>query len=384
MSPRARALPLCLLAIPFAASAQPAAQPQPLPLPPAIVTPQDTPYPGTIELTVDATDLSHHVFRIHEDVPVQQAGDFVLLFPKWIPGNHSPTGPIPTLGGLIIKSGTQRLAWTRDTVQEYAFHIDVPQGATSLSVDFDYLSPLDDEKEGRVVMTPNMLDVQWNPEVLYPAGHFARQITLHPHLTLPDGWQYGTALSTESATGGHVTFKPTTLNVLLDSPLYAGRYFSRIDLDPHGVAPVHLDIVADKPEDLVIKPEDLAAHRSLVQQAYRNYGSHHYDHYDFLLSLSDEMGGEGLEHHRSSENGDRTRRTSPISRNPPPTAICCRTNIPIAGTASSAARPICGRPISTSCRSGTACFGSMRARRSIGARCWRRARASSSSTRCMI
>jgi predicted metalloprotease with PDZ domain len=274
-----------------------------LPLPPAIATPQDTPYPGTIELAVDATDLSQHIFRVHETVPVQQAGDFVLLYPKWIPGNHSPTGPIPTLGGLIIKSGTQRLAWTRDVVDDYAFHVNVPQGVASLSVDFDYLSPLDDEKEGRVVMTPNMLDVQWNPEVLYPAGHFARQITLHPSLTLPGGWQYGTALETQNATGGHISFKPTTLNVLLDSPLYAGRYFSRIDLDPHGVAPVHLDLVADRPEDLVIKPEDLQAHRNLVQQAYRNYGSHHYDHYDFLLSLSDEMGGEGLEHHRSSENG---------------------------------------------------------------------------------
>ena len=303
MSPRARALPFCLFALPIAAAAQPAAQPQPLPLPPVIATPQDTPYPGTIELSVDATDLSHHIFRIHEDVPVQQAGDFVLLFPEWIPGDHSPTGPLPALGGLIIKSGAQRLAWTRDVVQVHAFHINVPQGATSLSVDFDYLSPLEDEKEGRVVMTPNMLDVQWNPEVLYPAGHFARQITLHPKLTLPDGWQFGTALETENATGGHITFKPTTLNTLLDSPLYAGRYFSRIDLDPHGVAPVHLDLVADRPEDLVIKPEDLAAHRNLVQQAYRNYGSHHYDHYDFLLSLSEEMGGEGLEHHRSSENG---------------------------------------------------------------------------------
>ena len=300
MSPRTRALPFCLLALPFAAGAQ---QPQPLPLPPAIVTPQDTPFPGTIELTVDATDLSHHIFRVHEDVPVSQAGDFVLLYPKWIPGNHSPTGPIPTLGGLIIKSGAQRLAWTRDVVEDYAFHVDVPQGATSLSVDFDYLSPLDDEKEGRVVMTPNMLDVQWNPEVLYPAGHFARQITLRPHLKLPGGWKYGTALETETASGASVTFKPTTLNTLLDSPLYAGRYFSRIDLDPHGVAPVHLDIVADRPEDLVIKPDDLQAHRNLVQQAYRNYGSHHYDHYDFLLSLSEEMGGEGLEHHRSSENG---------------------------------------------------------------------------------
>ncbi len=308
MSIAARALPFCLLALPFClpgqtASAQPVTQPQPLPLPPAIATPQDTPYPGTIELAVDATDLSHHVFRIHEDVPVQQAGDFVLLFPKWIPGNHSPTGPIPTLGGLVIKSGDQRLAWTRDVVQEYAFHINVPQGATSLSVDFDYLSPLDDEKEGRVVMTPNMLDVQWNPEVLYPAGHFARQITLHPKLTLPDGWQYGTALETENATGGHITFKPTTLNTLIDSPVYAGRYSARIDLAPGAATPVHLNIFADRPQDLAISPDQLAKHRALVQQAVRLFGAQHYAHYDFLFALSDALGGVGLEHHQSSEDG---------------------------------------------------------------------------------
>jgi predicted metalloprotease with PDZ domain len=300
----ARLLPYSILAFPLAAAAQPTQpQPQPLPLPPAIETPKDSAYPRAIELAVDATDLDHHVFRVTETVPVKQAGDLVLLFPKWIPGDHSPTGPLPALGGLVVEANGQRLQWVRDVVNVYAFHVPVPQGAGAVTVKFDYLSPLDDGKQGRVVMTPNMLDVQWNPEVLYPAGYFARGITLHPSLTLPQGWKYGTALETESTAGSRVTFKPVTLNVLLDSPLYAGKYFSRIDLDPHGVAPVHLDVVADRPEDLAIKPEDLQAHRNLVQQAYKNYGAHHYDHYDFLLSLSDEMGGEGLEHHRSSENG---------------------------------------------------------------------------------
>jgi predicted metalloprotease with PDZ domain len=272
-------------------------------MPPAIAAPQDKPFPGTIELAVDATDLPHHVFRVTEKVPVAASGDMVLLFPKWIPGNHSPTGPIQTLGGLVIEADGKRVEWVRDVVDMYAFHVPVPQGASSLTIHFDYLSPLDDGKQGRVVMTPNMLDVQWNPEVLYPAGYFSRRITLHPSLTLPEGFKYGTALETEGVSGAHVTFKPTTLNTLLDSPLYAGRYFSRVDLDPGGAVPVHLDIVADRPDDLVIKPEDLQAHRNLVQQAYKNYGSHHYSHYDFLLSLSDEMGGEGLEHHQSSENG---------------------------------------------------------------------------------
>ncbi len=289
------------LVSPAMAQAQPA-QPEPTPLPPPVVTPEDKPYPGEIGLAVDATDTDRHIFRVHETLPVAGAGPLTLLFPKWIPGNHSPTGPLAALGGLIIRNGGQRIDWVRDTVNMYAFHVQVPEGAASLDIDFQFLSP-PDEEEGREVLTPNMLDVQWNPQVLYPAGYFSRDITLHPTITLPPGWHYGTALEPESTDGNHVTFKPVTLDVLLDSPLYAGRYFSRVDLAPNGTVPVHMDVVADRPEDLVIKPEDLAAHRNLVTQAIRNFGSQHYNHYDFLFSLSDEMGGEGLEHHRSSEDG---------------------------------------------------------------------------------
>ncbi len=279
------------------------AQPQAAPLPPAIEAPRDQAYKGTIGLAVDATDTDRHVMRIHETVPLDGSGKLILLYPKWIPGDHGPTGPLPTLAGLMIHSAGQRLEWTRDTVNVYAFHVDVPQGAQTIDVDFQYLSPPTDD-EGRVVMTPNMLDVQWNPEILYPAGYDARDITVHPAVTLPAGWQFASALENEGGGGGgHVAFKPVTLNVLLDSPLYAGRYFSRLDLAPGAKVPVHLNVVADRPQDLAVKPADLAAHRNLVVQAIRNFGSQHYNHYDFLLSLSDEMGGEGLEHHRSSEDG---------------------------------------------------------------------------------
>jgi predicted metalloprotease with PDZ domain len=277
-------------------------QPQPVPQPPPIATPQDRAYPGTIELAVDATDIDRHIFRITETVPVVAGQPLTLMFPKWIPGDHGPTGPLPAFAGLMIKAGGQDVTWLRDLVDMSAFHVSVPAGATSVDLQFQFLSP-PEEKEGRIVTTPNMLDVQWNPEILYPAGYFTRDIPVHASLTLPAGWKYGTALETEATVSARVTFKPVTVNVLLDSPLYAGRYFERLDLDPHGPAPVHLDVVADRPEDLVVKPEDLQAHRNLIQQAYKNFGSHHYNHYDFLLSLSDEMGGEGLEHHRSSENG---------------------------------------------------------------------------------
>ncbi len=295
-------LPAALLLLSAAPVLADETLPQPLPLPPAIATPQDVAFPGTVTLAVDATDLNRHIMKVHETVPVQKAGDLVLLFPAWIPGNHGPDGPLPDLAGLVVKAGSQRVAWVRDPVNVHAFHIPVPQGATSLDLNFQYLSA-PEEREGRVEMTPAMLDLEWNAVVLYPAGYFSRRIMVAPSLTLPASWQFGTALETSSAASNVVNFKPTSLNTLLDSPLYAGRYFSRIDLDPGAAVPVHLDVVADRPEDLVVSPADLAAHRQLVQQAYKNYGSHHYDHYDFLLALSDELGGVGLEHHRSSENG---------------------------------------------------------------------------------
>ena len=295
---------ILLAALPAAGGA--AAPPQPLALPPAITTPRDTPWPGTITLAVDATDLPHHVISVHETIPVQQAGPLVLLYPKWIPGDHGPTGPLADLAGLTIQSNGQRLAWKRDPVDMYAFHLDVPQGAASLDVAFQYLSPVG-RREGRVEMTPNMVDLAWNTVVLYPAGRFSRDITVAPSLTLPPGWQFGTALTRKSAEGASVAaaqvrFQPVTLNTLVDSPVFAGRYFRRLDLAPGGATPVHLDIVAEHAADLDITPDEIAKHRALVQQAARTFGSHHYDHYDFLLALSDQLGETGLEHHRSSEN----------------------------------------------------------------------------------
>lgn len=283
------------------AVAQQPAGPNPVPLPPAIAAPQDRPYPGTIRLAVDATDTTRGIFRVHETIPAKP-GPLVLLFPKWIPGNHGPTGPIDKLAGLIIHAGSTKLAWIRDTVDVYAFHVTVPGGAHALDCDFQFLSAVDSD-EGRIMMTPEMLSLQWDTLALYPAGYFSRDITVQPSVKLPQGWKFGTALESTTSNGAVTSFKPVTLNTLMDSPMIAGRNFERVDLDPGGPAPVHLDVVADKPDQLLISPKELQAHRNLVQQAYRVFGSHHYDHYDFLLSLSKEMGGIGLEHHRSSEDG---------------------------------------------------------------------------------
>ena len=263
-----------------------------------VPAPQDTPYPGTIAIHVDASDTRQGIFRVHETIPVE-AGKLTLLYPEWIPGNHSPSGPVAMLAGLAISANGKPIRWTRDKYDVYAFHLDVPAGVSSVDADFQYLSPRDDGYE----MTDRMLMLEWDKLSLYPAGHYTRGITFAPSVTLPQGWRFGSALEPASQSGDGTTFKPVSYNNLVDSPMYAGRYFKRVDLNPGGKAPVHLDIVADAPKYLEMTPDQLKQHRALVTQAVKLFGSHHYDHYDFLFSLSDELAGNGLEHHQSSEDG---------------------------------------------------------------------------------
>ncbi|TPG08405.1 M61 family peptidase [Rhodanobacter glycinis] len=262
--------------------------------------PQDTPYAGTIALHVDAGDTLQGIFRVHETIPVK-AGALTLLYPQWIPGDHSPTGPIAMLAGLKLSANGKPLKWKRDKYNVYAFHLDVPAGVTSVDATFQYMSGRTDSAGFEI--TDRMMDMEWSKVSLYPAGYFSRGITFSPSVTLAHGWQLGTALDTTSQSGDTTTFKPVTFNNLVDSPIYAGRYFKRVDLNPGGAAPVHLDIVADAPKYLEMTPEQLKVHRALVTQAVKLFGSHHYDHYDFLFSLSDVLAGNGTEHHQSSEDG---------------------------------------------------------------------------------
>jgi predicted metalloprotease with PDZ domain len=239
---------------------------------------------------------------MHQTVPVAGPGPLVLLYPRWLPGNHSPSGPIDKLAGLKVSAKGQALTWTRDPVDVFAFHVDVPEGVSAVDVDFQFLSAVS-TREGHVDMSRDMLALEWNDVALYPAGYFTRDIPIDASVTLPKGFTAASALETASTDGQIVAFKTTTFNTLVDSPLMAGRYFKAFDLDPGGPARVTLDVMADAPEDLEVTPEELAAHKNLVQQAYKLYASHHYDHYDFLLWLSDKIGGAGLEHHQSSEDG---------------------------------------------------------------------------------
>ncbi|RXR08843.1 M61 family metallopeptidase [Pseudoxanthomonas composti] len=266
--------------------------------------PKDVDYPGTVKLEVDATDTLRRVFRVRETIPVQP-GPVTLLYPEWIPGNHRPSGQIEKLAGLVITANGKRLEWTRDQYDVYAFKVEVPQGVTELVAEFQYLSPLA-PAQGRVVMTPSMLNLQWNLTTLYPAGYYASRIPVQATVKLPAGWSYATALETDSKQGDTVNFRTLNFEHLQDSPMFAGRYYKRVDLDPGAKQPIHLNLFADEAKSLEAKPEQIKAHAALVEQADKLYGARHYDHYEFLLALTSQLGGIGLEHHRSSENSGAT------------------------------------------------------------------------------
>ena len=273
--------------------------PQPVPLPPPIVAPADTPYPGTISLLVDATNITDRVLNVHETIPIK-GRDITLFYPEWLPGTHSPSDPVSELAGLVVTANGKRIPWVRDRVDMYAFHVEVPQDAKTLDINFQYLAPLD-PKRGRI--SSKFANVTWDRVLLYPAGYFSRDIKFEAALRLPEGWQFACALDVKSQNGNLVQFKETTLNTLVDSPLYAGVNFKRLDLSTGPDNPVYLDVFADKPADLEITPEELQYHKNLAIEAQKLFNSHHYDRYDFLFSVSDIVSGKGLEHHQSSEDG---------------------------------------------------------------------------------
>jgi len=284
------------LALPAAAQVGEAV-PQPVPYAESIPAPRDVDYPGTIRLEVDATDTARAIFRVTETIPVAGPGPLTLLYPAWLPGAHAPRGPIQTVAGLRISANGAPLEWRRDPVDVYAFHIDVPEGVREIRVEFQHLSATD-RAQGRIEMAPAILNVQWEKVSLYPAGYFTRRIPIEAHLSIPEGWQAATSLDIASRSGNRITYRAVPYEELVDSPLFAGRHYRRENLG-HNVA---LNIFADDPRYLAATPEQIAAHRRLVEQELLLFGTQHFNRYEFLLALTDELGGIGLEHLRSSEN----------------------------------------------------------------------------------
>ena len=278
--------------------------PQPTAPSPAIPAPRDVNFPGHIAVTVDTSNIAQGIFEVHETIPVTRGAAVTLLYPEWRPGNHSPSGRsrLARVTSLVITAEGKALTWTRDPVNVFAFHVSPPSKASSIEVNFEYLAPPSGEY-GRPETSLRILTLDWDAVTLYPAGYFARRITVDPRVKVPSGWKLATALERVGEEGDEVRFAPTTYETLVDSPVYAGAYVTRIDLGTGAGVPVYLDLFADSPELLNATPDELSFHRNMIQQAYRLFGARHYDHYDFLVSLSDTLPSSGVEHHRSSFDG---------------------------------------------------------------------------------
>jgi predicted metalloprotease with PDZ domain len=263
---------------------------------PAVAAPQ--PKLAPIDLAVDATDAARGVLHAHMTLPARP-GELALLYPKWIPGEHGPTGPLVNVAGLRVRAAGSEIPWRRDSESMYEVRVTVPAGASSVDVDLDFAAPSGgDGFSFGGSSTSNLAVLSWNQVLLYPKGFAAADLTYQAKLHLPDGWKYGTALPVASEAGAVVTFQPVSLVTLVDSPVAAGRFFRSVPLD----GAHRIDVVADSAEALEMTPQSLAGFKQLVAEGQALFGAHHYADYHFLLTLSDGVAHFGLEHHASSDN----------------------------------------------------------------------------------
>lgn len=262
-----------------------------------------------IGVAVDLTDAPRNIYHAKLTFPVTP-GQFTLVYPKWIPGNHRPSGPISNLTGIKMEASGQSLDWQRDPIDMYAFHVDVPNGVTQLQVSLDVITTTGVAGSSGASASSNVLDLNWNQVVLYPADSIADQVQFAASVHLPSGWKFGTALPVQKDADADnvVVFKPVCLTTLVDSPLIAGDHYRQIQLTKPGEAPAHvIDMVSESKGGLQMSSQDQAAYRKLVAETGALFGARHYSQYHFLLTLSDEVGGRGLEHHESSDNAGKER-----------------------------------------------------------------------------
>lgn len=254
-------------------------------------------------LAVDASDAPRGIVHVRERIPAT-AGPLVLEYPRWLPGEHAPNGPIPNLASLVVSAGGTRLPWRRDEVDLYRFTIDVPPATALVEVDFDYLGSDLGKYSAARLSTPNLLALTWNKVALTPRVTDYSQLTVLPSIALPPGWRWATALETTAVNGAAVTFAPVSFETLIDSPLDAGVNLKKFALGTLDGAPVELDAFADTPDELAIGAATIQKYKNLVAEMQALYRARHFNHYNFLLTLSDVMPGEGLEHHQSSDDGE--------------------------------------------------------------------------------
>jgi predicted metalloprotease with PDZ domain len=262
-----------------------------------------TPPPAvTMSVAVDASHATQDILHIRESIPVKP-GAVTLEYPKWIPGEHSASGPIVNVANLVISAGATPLRWLRDLVDPNAFHIDVPPGTSSIEVRFDFLGAATGRYSSARLASANMFALNWHKVLITPHADDYRTIAIAPTLTLPGpDWQYATALDTLKRDGATIAFGTVTMEQLVDSPLDAGTNFERLPLGSIDGAPVDIAIVADSPEQL--DPDKvLPKLKNLVAQMGALYRARHFNHYTFLLTASDILPTNGVEHHQSSDNG---------------------------------------------------------------------------------
>ena len=257
---------------------------------------------GTLMLAIDATEAPRKLLHARMTIPVEP-GKITLVYPKWIPGEHGPTGPLTDVAGLRFTAGGKTLRWERDLVDMHAVSCVVPEGASSLEVAFDFISAASPEGfSSAASCTEKLIVLSWNQVLLYPAGRRSDDLTFTASLKLPTGWQYGTALPVQRESPGLIQFAPASLTSLVDSPVLAGIHFKRVDLAPGATPRQYLDMAADSPEALAIPDDQVTKLRRLMNEAYALFGARHFREYHFLLTLSDHVAHFGLEHHESSDN----------------------------------------------------------------------------------
>jgi predicted metalloprotease with PDZ domain len=249
-----------------------------------------------ISLTVDATQTSRKLLHAKLVLPVKP-GPLTLYYPKWIPGEHGPDGPVANLTGLKFVSGGKTIPWRRDTLDVFTFHLDVPAGAESVEARYDFIEP-----EGYSA-TEKLTVLEWNEFLLYPAGTPSARLMIAAKLLLPEGWKFGSSLPVAGQSGNEISFKPISLELLVDSPVIAGQYYRAIDITPAG-EPIHheIDLVADSEAALAMPPEIQKGLTNLVAESGKLFGTRHYRDYHFLLTLSDHVAHFGLEHHESNDS----------------------------------------------------------------------------------
>jgi len=254
-----------------------------------------------VVLDVDAREAPRRILHARERIPAAP-GPLTLLYPKWVPGEHMPSGPIEGLAGLRFTAGGKELPWRRDDVDMWAFHVEVPAGADSVEVSLDSLQP---SGEGRfsagVSSTDALTVVSWNQVLLYPKGTKSDDPTVRASLKLPPGWKFGTALPVASESSDGIAFAPVSLTTLVDSPVIAGSHFRTIDLGG-GSVPHRICAASDGDAALQAPPPLVEGFRALVAETGALFGARHYRSYSFLVTLSDHATSFGLEHHESSDD----------------------------------------------------------------------------------